>query len=77
MTRRRVKQLIAALAGENPKVPSNLLSALGKVQLSQLMDRERWDFEGLDALRLRGDEAGAAQSQGIADDALPWRSTGG
>ena len=78
MTRRRVKQLIAALADENPKVPSNLLSALGKVQLSQLMDRERWDFEGLDALRLRGDEAApAAESCDTADDTLPWRSTAG
>lgn len=71
MTRRRVKQLIATLAAENPKVPSNLLSALGKVQLSQLMDRDRWDFEGLDELRLRPDAAGDAAT----DDTLPWRST--
>jgi tRNA 2-thiocytidine biosynthesis protein TtcA len=48
MARKRVKELIRSLAGENPKVPSNLLSALGKVQLSQLMDRERWDFRALD-----------------------------
>lgn len=48
MARKRVKELIRSLAAENPKVPSNLLSALGKVQLSQLMDRERWDFRALD-----------------------------
>ncbi|MDR2877013.1 MAG: tRNA 2-thiocytidine(32) synthetase TtcA [Chromatiales bacterium] len=48
MTRRRVKQLIRELAAENPKVPSNMLSALGNIQLSQLMDRDRWDFRGLD-----------------------------
>ena len=74
MTRRRVKQLIATLAAENPKVPSNLLSALGKVQLSQLMDRDRWDFEGLDELRLRPDAAGD-DADAATDDTLPWRST--
>jgi tRNA 2-thiocytidine biosynthesis protein TtcA len=72
MTRRRVKQLIASLAAENPKVPSNILSALGKVQLSQLMDRDRWDFEGLDELRLRPD--GAADEQSAIDDSLPWQN---
>lgn len=49
MTRKRVKQLIADLAKENPKIPSNMLNALGNVQLSQLMDRELWDFKGLRA----------------------------
>lgn len=48
MARRRVKQLIRDLAAENPKIPSNMLSALGNVQLSQLMDRERWNFRALD-----------------------------
>ncbi len=48
LARQRVKRLIADLAAENPKVPSNLLSALGKVQPSQLMDRRLWDFQGLD-----------------------------
>ncbi len=63
MTRRRVKQLIRTLADENPKVPSNLLSALGKVQLSQLMDRERWDFRALD------DELAEAADIAPEDDA--------
>ena len=45
--RQRVKRLIAELARENPKVPSNILHALGNVQLSQLMDRRHWDFSAL------------------------------
>lgn len=58
MARKRVKRLISELAKENPKVPSNLLSALGKVQLSQLMDHDRWDFRGLeDALATEAAEA--------------------
>ena len=48
LARQRVKRLIADLAKDNPKVPSNMLSALGNVQPSQLMDRDLWDFKGLD-----------------------------
>ncbi len=48
LARQRVKRLIADLAAENPKVPSNMLSALGNIQPSQLMDRALWDFKGLD-----------------------------
>ena len=51
LSRQRVKALIADLARENPKVPSNLLHALGSVQPSQLMDHRLWDFKGLDAQR--------------------------
>ena len=51
LSRQRVKALIADLARENPKVPSNLLHALGSVQPSQLMDHRLWDFKGLDAIR--------------------------
>ncbi len=51
MTRRRVKELIRDLAEQNPKVPSNLLNALGNLHPSQLMDREHWDFKGLEQLR--------------------------
>lgn len=77
MTRRRVKQLIATLAAENQKVPSNILSALGKVQLSQLMDRDRWDFEGLEDRRIRTDAEDAEAGCGVAeDDIVPWRSAG-
>lgn len=45
LMRQRVKRLIAELAGENPKIPSNILHALGSVQPSQLMDKKLWDFD--------------------------------
>ena len=48
LARTRVKRLIAELARDNPKVPSNMLHALGNVQLSQLMDRRHWDFASLE-----------------------------
>jgi tRNA 2-thiocytidine biosynthesis protein TtcA len=51
MTRKRVKQLISELATENQKVPSNILAAMRSVQLSQLMDRTRWNFKDLEQLR--------------------------
>lgn len=50
MTRRKVKQLIQDLAGDNPKVPSNILNALGNLQVSQLMDRSLWNFRELESL---------------------------
>ena len=48
LTRQKVKALIRDLAEDNPKVPSNILNALGNVQLSQLMDKRHWDFMGLE-----------------------------
>lgn len=48
LTRQKVKQLIANLAAENPKVPSNILAAMGNLQPSQLMDHNHWDFKHLD-----------------------------
>ncbi len=68
MTRRRVKQLIRDLAAENPKVPSNLLHALGNLNPSQLMDQEHWDFRGLEAQR---DPPELPSVTGPAPD-LPW-----
>ncbi len=56
LVRQKVALLIAELARENPKVPSNMLHALGHVKLSQLMDRKRWDFKGLEAQQVRGIE---------------------
>jgi len=51
LSRQRVKRLIEDLAAENPKVPSNMLHALGKILPSQLMDRDLWDFKNLEQLR--------------------------
>jgi len=47
LTRVKVKKLIDALELENPKVPSNILSALSNVRPSQLMDHDLWDFKNL------------------------------
>ncbi|MDH4275970.1 MAG: tRNA 2-thiocytidine(32) synthetase TtcA [Gammaproteobacteria bacterium] len=58
MMRQRVKQLIAQLAAENPKVPSNLLHALSNVQTSQLMDKNIWDFKALERHRAQADSVG-------------------
>lgn len=46
--RSQMKDLIAHLATKNPKVPSNILHAIGNVHLSQLMDRRLWDFKHLE-----------------------------
>lgn len=56
LMRQRVKVLIDQLAAENPKVPSNMLHALTSVKLSQLMDRNRWDFKNLEKLKESGEE---------------------
>lgn len=48
LKRQRVKRLVEELAAENEKVPSNLFGALSNIQPSQLMDRDLWDFAGLE-----------------------------
>ncbi len=45
LARVRIKKLIDDLAVDNPKIPSNLLSALQNVKPSQLMDHHLWDFK--------------------------------
>lgn len=47
MTRAKVKNLIAELATDNPKIPSNMLNAIGNIQISQLMDKRHWNFSAL------------------------------
>lgn len=49
LARQRVKVLIDQLAKENPKVPSNMLHALQSVKISQLMDKQLWDYKNLEA----------------------------
>lgn len=51
LIRKRVKKLIDDLALENPKVPSNILHALGDIKCSQLMDQNLWDFKNLETQR--------------------------
>lgn len=48
LKRQQVKKLIHDLAEENPKVPSNMLHALKSIKPSQLMDKNLWDFKGLE-----------------------------
>lgn len=48
--RKKIQALIAALAAENPKIPSNMLHALQKVSPSQLMDHRHWDFKNLEKI---------------------------
>lgn len=45
LARKKVKKLIAELAQTNPKIPSNILSAVQNLQPSHLMDKAFWDFE--------------------------------
>ncbi|HQZ87580.1 MAG TPA: tRNA 2-thiocytidine(32) synthetase TtcA [Gammaproteobacteria bacterium] len=47
LVRVKIKKLIDELTLDNPKVPSNLLSALQNIRPSQLMDHNLWDFKGL------------------------------
>jgi tRNA 2-thiocytidine biosynthesis protein TtcA len=47
LARVRMRKLVDELAKENPKIPSNILHALGNVKPSQLMDKNLWDFIGM------------------------------
>lgn len=58
LTRKKVKQMIADLAAQNPKIPSNMLSAIGNVRKSQLMDQSIWNFRDLEDELVSGDVAG-------------------
>lgn len=47
LKRAQMKTWVQNFAKENPKIPSNILSAIGNVQPSQLMDKKLWDFMSL------------------------------
>ncbi len=51
LARQRIKRLIAKLAEENPKVPSNMFHALQSIKPSQLLDHKLFDFKGLEEER--------------------------
>jgi len=65
LARQRVKRLIDDLAAENPKIPSSMLHALGRILPSQMMDRDLWDFKNLEQQRVgsgsQKDTTGAQQ----------------
>jgi len=48
LTRQKIKQLIADLSAENPKIPGNIYAAMGNITPSQLADHNLWDFNSLD-----------------------------
>jgi tRNA 2-thiocytidine biosynthesis protein TtcA len=48
LSRKKVAKLIDTLALENPKIPSNILHALQNIKPSQLMDKNLFDFRGLE-----------------------------
>lgn len=52
LARQRVKKLIAKLAEENPKIPSNILHALQSIQPSQLMDKSLWNFITMEPIEI-------------------------
>jgi tRNA 2-thiocytidine biosynthesis protein TtcA len=66
-TRNRVKELIASLGDENPKVPANMLNAIGNLRISQLMDRRYWDFNTLEDGLVTLDRHSARE-----EATLPW-----
>jgi len=57
LTRQKVKQLIASLAAENPKIPGNIYAAMGNIIPSQLASHDLWDFNDLDEQLLPLDPA--------------------
>ncbi len=71
MTRAKVKQLISDLAADNPNVPSNLLNALGNVQLSQMLDSRHQDFVNLESQMVRDDPCAA-----VDEEAAPQQQVG-
>ncbi|MBD3609758.1 MAG: tRNA 2-thiocytidine(32) synthetase TtcA [Gammaproteobacteria bacterium] len=79
--RQRIKAVINDLAADNPDVPAVMLNALSNIQISQLMDKSRWDFEQLEDKLLpagsesvkrfpQEDETDCGAVTGQADDIL-------
>jgi len=75
LARKRVKRLIDDLTAENPKVPSSMLHALGKILPSQLMDRDLWDFKNLEQQRLNP-EATTAETEDRSALDTQWTQAG-
>ena len=61
LQRAKMATLLEDLAAKNPKIPSNILHAIGSVQPSQLMDHKLWDFKGLAAMENAEQSDGAEQ----------------
>ncbi len=48
--RESTAKLIETLTKENPKIPSNILHAIGSIHPSQMMDHNLWNFKDLEIL---------------------------
>lgn len=49
LKRKRIKRLITELQKEIPNISLSMLSAMGNIKKSQLMDQDLWDFDALKA----------------------------
>ena len=47
LSRKKIAKLIKDLSLSNPKIPSNILNALGNIKPSQMMDHNLWNFKEL------------------------------
>lgn len=70
LMRKRVKQWIAELAADNPKVPSNILHALQSIKPSQLMDQKLWNFRELEKRRVLTADMDLEQLDQLAETEL-------
>lgn len=81
LTRARVKQMISDLAEHNPKIPANMLNAIGNLRISQLMDKRYWDFKNLEDGQLPTEyhQSQDPNPTEASDEAyplpLPWEQT--
>ncbi len=55
LARQRIKALVHNLSIDNPKIPSNILHSLQSVQVSQLMDKDLWNFKDLEKQQVTHD----------------------
>ena len=53
LARKKVGRMMKEWAQDNPKIPSNILHALQKVNPSQLMDKKLWDFKTLEDKQIK------------------------
>lgn len=67
LTRKKIAKLMKSLADENPKVPSNALNAIGNIKVSQLMDKDLWNFKGLEKELLTAEVDAEAETIDLAD----------
>lgn len=47
LRRKRIKKLISELESEIPDIRNSMISAIGNIHRSQLLDKNLWDFDGL------------------------------